>query len=98
MNRFVPLTTLLLLNCLFALAQPGTVKTKEDNIPALSYRNPGDSLIEAKLVDLALKGPTYRASTHQNRINELELKKAKNAWLNLLAISYNVNDQTFKQQ
>ncbi|MEI9942608.1 MAG: TolC family protein [Chitinophagaceae bacterium] len=67
-----------------------TVKPKA---PAAS-----DSLIEAKLIELALQGPMYRASGHQNKINELELKKTKNAWLNLLAVSYAVNDQTFNNK
>src|SRR4029079_3017538 len=55
-------------------------------------------IIEDKLVELALKGPMYEASKHQNKINELQLKKVKNSWLNFLTISANYNDQTFKDQ
>jgi len=55
-------------------------------------------IIEGKLVELALLGPTYEGSKHQNRINELQLKKVKNSWLNFLTISANYNDQTFKDQ
>jgi outer membrane protein TolC len=56
-----------------------------------------DTANENKLVALALQSPTYSASNNQNRINELELKKTKNAWLNLLSISYTVNDQSFNK-
>jgi outer membrane protein TolC len=56
------------------------------------------SIIEAKLVELALAGPMYEGSKHQNRMNELQLKKVKNSWLNLLTLSGNYNDQTFKSQ
>ncbi len=54
--------------------------------------------IQNMLVELALKSPLYSASNHQNNINELELKKAKGTWLNLLSISTNYNDQTFAKQ
>jgi outer membrane protein TolC len=54
--------------------------------------------IQRQLVELALKSPSYSASNHQNKINELELKKAKGNWLNLLSISTNYNDQTFAKQ
>ncbi|MGB3006844.1 MAG: TolC family protein [Chitinophagaceae bacterium] len=53
------------------------------------------SIIEEKLVALALSGPLYKGTEHQNKINEYQLKSAKNAWLNLLTISTNYNDQTF---
>jgi outer membrane protein TolC len=55
-----------------------------------------DSVIEKKLVELALTGPAYEESKHQNKINEYQLKSAKNSWLNLLTISASYNDQTFK--
>lgn len=51
--------------------------------------------IEAKLVRLALDGPQIRAALSQNRINELQLKGAKNSILNLLTLSLNYNDQSF---
>lgn len=54
-------------------------------------------LVEQKLVELALQSPRYDAANHQNVINELELRKTKNAWLNLLAVSLNYNDQTFRK-
>lgn len=56
-----------------------------------------NTAIENKLVDLALKGPRYIASEHQNKINEYELKKTKNSWLDLLSLSMNYNDQTFSK-
>jgi outer membrane protein TolC len=57
-----------------------------------------DTAIERRLVELALQGPEYEAATHQGKVNEYKLKETKNAWLNLLAISANYNDQTFAQQ
>lgn len=51
--------------------------------------------IEEKLVSLALDGPMYQAGEHQNKINEYTLKSQKQAWLNLLTLSANYNDQTF---
>ena len=55
-----------------------------------------DTVIENRLVALALNGPEYDASTHQTRINELDLKKTKQTWLNLLTLSTTYNDQSFK--
>jgi outer membrane protein TolC len=57
-----------------------------------------DSVNENRLVALVLKGPEYDASIHQGRVTELELKRAKNTWLNLLTISTNYNDQSFAKQ
>jgi len=54
-----------------------------------------DSAIENRLVELTLKGPEYDGSIHQGRIAQLELKRAKSTWLNLLTISTNYNDQSF---
>lgn len=54
------------------------------------------SIIEEKLIALALEGPAYKGADHQNKINEYQLKSAKNSWLNLLTISTNYNDQSFK--
>ena len=48
-------------------------------------------------MQLVLDGPEYDASNHQNKINELELRKARAMWLNLLSLSLQLNDQTFKQ-
>lgn len=65
--------------------------------PTLLYRpaETGDSAVENRLVALALGGPEYDGSEHQNKINELELKRAKATWLNLLSVSTQYNDQTF---
>jgi len=51
--------------------------------------------IEAKLVRLALDGPRLRSAQSQGRINEYQLKGAKNNILNLLTLSLNYNDQSF---
>jgi outer membrane protein TolC len=54
-----------------------------------------DTAIENRLVELTLKGPEFDASVHQGKIAELELRRARTSWLNLLTISTNYNDQTF---
>lgn len=54
------------------------------------------TLIEEKLVELAMKGPSVQAAFHQNKIDELQLKAAKNNWVNLLTFSTNYNDLSFK--
>lgn len=54
-----------------------------------------DSVVEEKLVELALKGPVYEEAKHLNKINVYQLQGAKNSWLNLLTLSANYNDQTF---
>jgi outer membrane protein TolC len=62
--------------------------------PATTPINP-DSLIQERLVQLALTGPVYSVSTHQIRFAEYNLTRAKRTWLNLLSISADYNDQTF---
>ena len=57
-----------------------------------------DSVIEKKLEELALKNPAFESAKHQNKINEYQLKNAKNSWLNLLTISTNYNDQSFAKK
>jgi outer membrane protein TolC len=93
MNRVFIYTILLLIGYIQVAAQVPANR----NLPASLARAPesGDTANENRLVALALNGPEYDASGHQNRINELELKKAKGTWLNLLSISTQYNDQTF---
>ncbi len=55
------------------------------------------TVIEERLVALALKGPESRNLEHQNKINEYTLRAAQNQWLNLLTVSANYNDQTFSK-
>lgn len=56
-----------------------------------------DSVIEARLVELALKGPEAQKVEHQNTIYGYQLKSARNSWMNFLTLSANYNDQTFAQ-
>ncbi|MHA4843897.1 TolC family protein [Flavitalea antarctica] len=65
------------------------------NSPSLNQFMRSDSVVEEKLVQLAIDGPVYSGSNHQNKINELQLKRAKNAWANLLTFSINYNDLSF---
>jgi outer membrane protein TolC len=71
------------------LHQPATVNTSPD-LP--------DTAIENRLVALAMQGPEYDASVHQNKITELDLKRTKSSWLNFLALSTTYNDQSFAKQ
>jgi outer membrane protein TolC len=49
--------------------------------------------IEDTLIMLALNGPTYKSSANQNKINEYQLRAAKNNWLNLLSLSGSFNNR-----
>jgi outer membrane protein TolC len=74
-------------------------RRKTDSIPPLVYRvnpPPSDSVIQARLVQFALLGPQYQATDHKVNIAESDLSRAKRSWLNLLAISANLNDQSFE--
>jgi outer membrane protein TolC len=64
---------------------------------AQSSRSPADSVIEEKLVELALQGPEAKRLEHQNNVYGYQLKAARNSWMNFLTLSANYNDQTFAQ-
>lgn len=51
-----------------------------------------DSLIEQKLVALAMEGPVIKNLEYQSKVTEYQLIAAKNNWLNLLTLSLNYND------
>jgi len=53
------------------------------------------TVIEEKLVALALQNPEFNNVLHQSKIDEYKLKGAQDAWLNLLTFSINYNDQSF---
>lgn len=55
-----------------------------------------DSVNGEKLVALAMDGPMMKEAEHQSKVYEYQLKNAKNSWMNLLTLSANYNDQTFK--
>lgn len=52
--------------------------------------------IEDKLLELAMKNPSSEILQHQTNIARYQVKTAKNSWFNLLSVSANYNDQTFK--
>ena len=79
----------------FVILMCSTVCIAQNTPPAGSAGVRSSSSIEEKLVELALKGPLFQGSVHQNKLNEYQLDGAKKAWLNLLTISTNYNDQTF---
>ena len=59
---------------------------------------PTDSVIEERLVALALRAPQFDASGHQIQIANYKVSSAKKSWFNLLTLSANLNDQTFAAQ
>ncbi len=59
------------------------------------FNDPADTLIEPKLVALALTSPRYKSTFSQLKINELDLKRTKSSWLNFFTISMSYNVQSF---
>jgi outer membrane protein TolC len=86
-NKFI-LSTLL-------TALVGTTEAQVNN--SMLLRSDTTSVIEERLVALALQGPEAKNLEHQNKINEYTLKNAQNQWMNLLAVSLNYNDQSFSK-
>lgn len=102
-----PLTSATLAILLFASAaqaqRPAGGRTRADS--GTLYRNArpqaqaplvnSDSLIQERLVQLALAGPAYSVTGHQIKFAEYNLTRARRTWLNLLSVSADYNDQTF---
>ena len=86
------LLTLVLLSSMGASAQ--VTPLRRDT--AKRVNSDTASLIEERLVELAMNGPMVKAASHQDKIYEYQLVAAKNNWVNLLTLSYNYNDQSFK--
>ncbi|HEU4471290.1 MAG TPA: TolC family protein [Flavisolibacter sp.] len=97
LNRFIAFMAILVAGNLTASSQtPGSkAKIYDTTLRSKPIIDTIDTLIENRLVALAMTSPVYDASMHRIKINELELKKAKNSWMNLLTISTNYNDQSF---
>lgn len=85
--NFVCLLTLSLAFSSAAFAQNPSALIKQDT----------SSVIEEKLVALALQGPEAKNLEHQDKINQYQLKSAQNQWLNLLTVSANYNERSFSQ-
>jgi outer membrane protein TolC len=90
----------LFMNCVnFVQAQNNNsapVRPKNPQTVTATSRE-GDPAFEEKLVELALNGPRMIAGIHQNKINEYQLKAARNQWINILSLSLNYNDQSFNK-
>jgi outer membrane protein TolC len=73
--------------------QPKTPPKKPDTHPVAGSPKPlpSDSVVEERLVTLALQGPQYDVTMHQIKIGEYAVKTAKKSWFNLLAVSFNFN-------
>jgi outer membrane protein TolC len=97
LKTFIPILATLLASCLITSAQSVGNKPGSDSNATVfrSYIAMSDTVVENRLVELAMQSPLYSASNHQIKVNELDLKRAKNSWLNLLSISTNYNDQSF---
>ena len=76
----------------------GGSRKKTDSTPVYRWTPPTDSIIEIRLVNLALQGPQYEALGHKVTISQAQLQQARRAWFNLLTFSLNYNDQTFAKQ
>jgi outer membrane protein TolC len=77
-------------------------RSKTDSIALFRTTHPAsgsplapDSVIQERLVQLALNGPVYSVSGHQVKFAEYNLTRAKRTWLNLLSVSLEYNDQDF---
>lgn len=54
-----------------------------------------DSITESRLVELALQQPKFDEVEAQRKTIDYQLEKQRKAWLNVLSLSVNYNDQTF---
>jgi outer membrane protein TolC len=62
---------------------------------AVSTQALADTVIEERLVRLALQGPEVEKTAHESKINEYQLKAAQNTWMNLLTFNINYNEFSF---
>lgn len=76
---------------------PSFSQTSKSRVRQGSGSTDSIARIEQKLVDLALNGPLMDASLHQSKINEYQLKAAKNTWINILSLSANDNDGSYNR-
>jgi len=74
---------------------PQRVIANQSTAQNLMAANVEDTIMENRLVQLALAQPNYEQTMHQQKIFEYQLKKQRNAWLNLLTLSTTYNDQSF---
>lgn len=70
-------------------------RRKTDSIAAARHGLVSDTVVENRLVALALQAPRYDAAGHLINVSKSQLSLARRAWFNLLTVSVNYNDQTF---
>ncbi len=80
------------------ITNPASTAVKKPRYTAPATAADSSAAVEEKLVQLAMQSPAFKDAEHQNKINDLQLVKAKNSWLNLLTLSANYNDQTFAKK
>ncbi|HEX3934683.1 MAG TPA: TolC family protein [Puia sp.] len=73
-------------------------RRKTDSIAAARHGLVSDTVVENRLVALALQAPRYDAAGHLINVSKSQLSLARRAWFNLLTVSVNYNDQTFAKQ
>jgi outer membrane protein TolC len=73
----------------------GTAASQSTMQNLLKPDNGDDTIMENRLIQLALAQPNYQQTLYQQKIFEYQLKKQRNAWLNLLTLSTTYNDQSF---
>jgi outer membrane protein TolC len=78
-------------------ALPYKQNNNQQYLPQYSTKNERtqDSIVENRLVALALMQPKFDEAAAQRKTIDLQLEKQRKAWLNLLSLSMNYNDQTF---
>lgn len=87
--------SMIVLTVLSYSAEAQTQPVRKDAAPASLEDTTGEYAIEEQLVKLALQGPDFQTAVLQGKVTELQLKAARNSWLNLLTVSANYNDLTF---
>lgn len=69
-----------------------------DTTQVYRYVPPSDSIVEIRLVNLALQGPQFEALGHKVNVAQDQLMQARRAWFNLLTFSLQYNNLSFGKQ
>lgn len=96
----IPATLFLLAFSISTFGQVNRPQARNSASQPLPANPPGqksDSVVEERLVQLALGGPAYDVSFHQIRLSEFKVKAVKKTWFDLLTLSLNYNETTFEK-
>lgn len=78
----------LMLSFFLVIAKPSIAQ----KISSFNAFNNDDSIIKARLVELALNNPNIRAADASIKVAQYQLQKAKSSWLGSLSATGNVNE------